>query len=445
MTQEQNPIYERHEKYINPGFISLLKTLGYGRALTRAEGVYLYDQDNKAYLDLLAGFGSVPLGYNHPELIAALYKTLEQKPISFLHVAPNPYAGELAEKLAHRLGELSISCFTNGGAEAVEGALKIAYAATRRTRVLYCIGAYHGLTLGTLSFMGAEKLRAPFPSLPGCEPITFGSLDGLEERLKTKRYAALLIEPILIEGGIRLASNEYFQKLSQLCHQYGTLLIFDEIQTGMGRTGSLFAYQQMNMTPDILVYAKAMSGGLLPIGGYSTTPELFHRAYGKGQNSHMSTFGGNALSCAVASKLLDLLDEPLLANVQKLGEFLGGALRTISSPVLKEVRGLGLIWGIEFAPPTSGIATLLTLGVPNAIMNQLFAHWVAVRLIERGFITETTTHAEGVLRVEPPLIISKEQLAQFTKELGEVLQENENFLSFIRQSGGRLISQFSQR
>jgi putrescine aminotransferase len=445
MTQESNPVYERHASYINPGFVSLLKTLGYGRTLTSAEGVYLYDTNNKSYLDMLSGFGSVPLGYNHPTLIAEIYKTLEQKPISFLHVAPNPLAGELAQKLATRLGALSISSFTNSGTEAVEGALKVAYAATRRTKVLYCIGAYHGLTLGALSCMGSERLRAPFPSLPGCEPAIFGSLEGLEGRLKTKTYAAFIIEPILIEGGVRMASNEYFQQLSRLCHQYGTALIFDEVQTGMGRTGSLFAYQQMGMTPDILVYAKAMSGGLLPIGGYSTTPEWFHRAYGRGQNSHSSTFGGNALSCAVASKLLDLLDDILLAKVQTLGELLGESLRAISSPVIKEVRGQGLIWGVQFAPPTKGITTLLTLGVPNAIMNQLFAHWVAVRLIERGFITETTTHNEGVLRVEPPLTINKEQLTNFTSNLAEVLQENESFVSFIRQSGGRLLSQLSQR
>ena len=445
MAQESDPIYERHATYINPGFVSLLKTLGYGRTLTRAEGVYLYDADNKAYLDMLSGFGSVPLGYNHPELIAALYQTLAQKPISFLHVAPNAFAGELAQKLAARLGELSISCFTNGGAEAVEGALKVAYAATRRTKVLYCIGAYHGLTLGALSCMGSERLRASFPSLPGCEPVAFGSVEGLAERLKTKAYAALIVEPILIEGGVRVASAQYFQEVSRLCRQYGTALIFDEVQTGMGRTGSLFAYQQMSMTPDILVYAKAMSGGLLPIGGYSTTPEWFHRAYGRGQRSHSSTFGGNALSCAVASKLLDLLDDVLLAKVQSLGEFLGESLRAISSPVIREVRGAGLIWGVQFTPPTKGIATLVTLGVPNAMMNQLFAHWVAVRLIERGFITETTTHDEGVLRVEPPLTINREQLAHFTKNLAEVLQENESFVSFLRQSGGRLLSQLSQR
>jgi putrescine aminotransferase len=440
-----NPIYERHEKYIDPGFVSLLKTLGFGRTLTRAQGNYLYDEEGRSYLDMLSGFGSIPLGYNHPALIEAITKTLSQEPISFLHIAPNPHAGILAQQLAERLGALSISFFSNSGAEAVEGAMKLAYAATRRAKILYCVGAYHGMTLGALSCMGSERFRAPFPSLPGCEPVLFGSLDGLEEKLKTKSYAAFLLEPILIEGGVVTASNEYFQKVSALCKSYGTALIFDEVQTGMGRTGSLFAYQQMGMTPDIVVYAKAMSGGLLPIGGYSTTPEWFQRAYGRAQGLHSSTFGGNALSCAVASKLLSLLDDILLTKVQTLGDFLGEELKKISSANIQEVRGAGLIWGVEFAPPTKGIATLATLGVPNAIMKKLFAHWVAVRLIERGFITETTTHNEAVLRVEPPLSITKEELKTFIQALTEVLQENERFADFVRQAGGRLLSQLSQR
>jgi putrescine aminotransferase len=436
-----NPIYERHEKYIDPGFISLLKTLGYGKALIRAKGNYLYDQEGRAYLDLLSGFGSVPLGYNHPALVQSITQTLTTDPISFLHIAPNPQAGLLAEALAQRLSPLSIAFFSNSGAEAVEGAMKLAYAATRRARVLYCVGAYHGMTLGALSCMGSEKFRAPFPSLPGCEPILFGSLEGIEAKLKTKAYAALLIEPILIEGGIRMATHEYFRSLASLCKAYGTALIFDEVQTGVGRTGSLFAYQQFGMAPDIVVYAKAMSGGLLPIGGYSTTPEWFQRAYGKAQGLHSSTFGGNALSCAVAHQLLSLVDDILLAKVQTLGDLLGEQLRKLPSSHIQEVRGTGLIWGIEFAPPTKGAATWATLGIPNAIMRKLFAHWVAVRLIEQGFITETTTHDEAVLRVEPPLTITREELLTFIKALSEILQENERFTDFARQAGSRLLAQ----
>lgn len=448
MSQEFDTIYKRHEAYINPGFVSLLKTLGFGRAFTRAEGAYLYDADGRAYLDLLSGFGSIPVGYNHPALVNAIQETLSLKPPSFLHIAPNPYAGQLAEKLAARLGPPFVySFFSNSGAEAVEGALKLAYAATRRTGVLYCAGAYHGLTLGALSLMGAEKLRAPFPSLPDCEMVPFGSLDGVEKKLKTKRYAAFMIEPILIEGGVYLAPPEYFAKLSELCQRYGTALIFDEVQTGVGRTGKLFAYQWLGVRPDIVVYAKALSGGLLPIGGYTTSAEWFQRAYGRARDHglHSSTFGGNSLSCAVACALLDLVSDAFLQEVEQIGEYLGHKLKGLSTPILKEVRGTGLIWGLRFTPPTSGLATLLTLGAPNAISQKLFAHWVAVRLLEEGFVTETTTHEEEILRVEPSLLLTREEVDRFLVALQKILTENERFADFLRQAGGRLLSQWIAR
>jgi putrescine aminotransferase len=440
----EHPVLERHARYLNPSFVQRLQTLGFARVFTTAEGVTLTDADGATYTDFLSGYGSIPFGFNHPELVDTVARTLAARPPSFLHFAPNPEAGLLAEALAARLQRpLEVSFFTNSGAEAVEGAIKLAFAATRRARLLYCHGAWHGMTLGALSLMGGERYRAAFPSLPGCEAVAFGSLDGVERRLRTKKYAAFVVEPLQAEGGMRVPPPGYLAELGSLCAKYGTALILDEIQTGLGRTGSLFAYEREGLVPDILVYAKALSGGLVPIGGYTTSREWFRRAYPRPEDHdlHSSTFGGNALACAVARRTLALLDEPLLAKVRADGEHVARRLGELSasSPLVGEFRGAGLLWGIALAPPTRGLVTALTLGVPNAIASRLLAHWLAVRLLERRFITETCAHDESVLRIEPALTMPRATIDAFVEALHEILKENESFLSFARHAGARLI------
>jgi len=444
-----NPIYERHSRYINPGFVKLLDTLGFARTFVRARGAELTDERGDVYLDFMAAFGAVPLGYNHPALVAEIARSLADEAPSFLHVAPNPEAGLLAEALASRIAPLTVAFFCNSGAEAVEGALKLAYAATRRARVLYCAGAYHGLTLGALSVMGAERFRAPFPSLPGCEAVPWGALDGVEERLRTKKYAAFIVEPVLIEGGVRMPPPGWLAELAALCKRTGTLLVLDEVQTGIGRTGTLFAFQREGVAPDAIAYAKALSGGLVPIGGFSTTPEWHARAFPRAEDHglHSSTFGGGTLACAVARKTLALVDDALLERVRDDGEHLGARLRRLQleSPLVEEARGVGLIWGVQLAPPTRGWRTALTLGLPNALSSRLLAHWVAVRLLERGFVTETCVHDETVLRVEPPLDVGRAAIDRFVDALGETLRENERFGAFVKGAGARLIERALKR
>jgi putrescine aminotransferase len=301
------------------------------------------------------------------------------------------------------------------------------------------------MTLGALSLLGAARLRAPFPSLPGCDEVAFGAREAIAARLATRRYAALVVEPIQIEGGVRMPPDGWLAELAALCKKAGTLLVFDEVQTGIGRTGALFAFQRYGVVPDVLCYAKALSGGLIPIGGFSTSMEWHRRAHPRTRDFdlHSSTFGGGALACAVARRLLELVDEPLLARVRDHGEHLAARLASLArgSRRVAATRGLGLVHGVEMAPETHGLASALTLGVPNKIVEALFAHWVAVRLLERGFVTETATHDERVLRVEPPLTIERAELDEFVDALAEILDENRHFTAFVKEAGARLIGQ----
>ncbi|MFO0740290.1 MAG: aspartate aminotransferase family protein [Labilithrix sp.] len=437
--------FDRHARYINPAWIKVLDLLGYGRVFTRALGSRMWDAEGRAYVDFLAGCGSVPLGYNHPELVRAAEESLRACLPSFVQLAPPREAGLLAEALAARLPpQLSRAHFVSSGSEAVDGALKLALAATRRPGVLHCERSYHGVSLGALSVMGSARMRAPFPVVPDREHVPFGDLGAAETKLKTGRFAAFIVEPIQFEGGVRLTDPSYFVELHALCRRHGTLLVFDEAQTGLGRTGTLFAFEWLGMVPDVLCYAKALSGGLVPIGGYSTSPELQRRAYGGMQDCELvaNTFGGGALACVVARKTLELIDDALLARVRATGEHLGGRLTALAREhaMVKDARGKGLLWAIECGSPTAGALTVLTLGLPNLVARELYAFWVAQRMLERGFLTQVPAHDQNVLRIEPVLVVEREEVDAFVDALHETLLENEGFFTFVRSAGGRLLS-----
>jgi putrescine aminotransferase len=443
-SKETRSGFERHARYIDPSFTRLLDLLGYGRLFVRASGTTIWDAEGRAYIDFLAGCGSVPLGYNHPKIIAAAEATLRASVPSFMQLAPQPGAGLLAEMLASRLGrDLSRAHFANSGSEAVDGALKLAFAATRRGAVLHCDKSYHGVTLGVLSVMGGKRLRSPFPPLIPSESVAFGDLDAAARKLRTERFAAFIVEPIQFEGGVHQADHSYFAGIRALCHKHGTALIFDEAQTGLGRTGTLFAYQWIGVVPDILCYAKALSGGLVPIAGYSTSPEWQQRAYGKLQDFEFvaNTFGGGSLACAVARCTLELIDDALLRHVNEMGQHLGARLKALeeTTPMLREARGKGLMWAVECDTPTHGLASVLTLGIPNLIAHSLYALWMAQRMMERGFLTQIPTHDQRVLRIEPPLVIERSEIDAFVSALGEAFSENESFFRFARAAGGRIL------
>jgi putrescine aminotransferase len=439
----------KHARYVDPSHVKLLGILGYGRVYTRAQGVWLWDQKGNRYLDLLAGFGSMNIGHNHPKLVAKLNQFLGSEPPNLCLFGISPYAGDLGERLAKLAGEpLQHTIYTTSGAEAVEAALKLARIATGRPEFIHAKGGFHGLTLGALSVMGNPRTRKLVePLMPGCHEIPFGDLPSLERELARKKAAAFLVEPIQCEGGIALPPPGYLKAAAELCRRAGTLLLLDEVQVGIGRTGNMFAFQAEGFVPDVLILAKAIGGGLVPIGAAMTSAEVFERAYGSldtyGVNA--STFAGNAMACAAAMATLDILEEEgLLANAAARGEqLLQGLARELAShPMVRAVRGRGLIVGIELGPTDKGILNRLAPWLVSKASRSMFGHLAALRLLERGFVTLPTGHEGNVVRIEPPLTISESEVASVVQAVGAVLADYQSLAPMIKDTTWRIGQQF---
>jgi putrescine aminotransferase len=449
MKQSSHTSATAYAKYINPSFVKLLGTLGFGRVYERAEGVYVWDVDGKRYLDCLAGFGSVNIGHNHPELLAHLHQLLDSKVMNFCHVGPAQGAAQLAEKFAELLpAPLEISLFANGGAEAVEAALKLARIATGRKDFISCEGGFHGTSFGPLSLMGTERLRMPFePLLEHCHQVPFGDLDALRHQLETHHPAAFLVEPIQGEAGIILPPSGYLHEAQKLCQQHGTLLILDEIQTGLGRTGSWFAFQQDDMIPDILCLAKALSGGIAPISVAITSRALFNKAYGKTDrfDLHSSTYQGNAFSCAAAYKTLEIITEEnlLIASKERGSQLLQGLQKRLQGhPLIRDIRGRGLLVGIELGATGRNLLDKLAPDLVDDVSEIMFGQWLAVKLLEAGILCQPASSRWNVLRLEPPLTISAEEIAHVINTVGEVLQQYQSVIPVIADVTKRIGSQW---
>jgi putrescine aminotransferase len=430
MTQSQHPSTQAYAKHVNPSFIQLLGVLGFGRVFTKAQDVWVWDTQGQRYLDCLAAFGSVNVGHNHPRLVARLHELLDAQAFHFCLVGPAMGAAALAQGLAQRLDEpLEVSLFASSGAEAVEAGLKLARAATGRTDFLSCDGGFHGTSLGTLSVMGAKRLRQPFePLLSHCHRIGFGDLDALERALKSHKPAAFLVEPIQAEGGIVLPPARYLAQAQALCTKWGCLLVLDEVQTGLGRTGSLFAYQAEGFVPDVLCLAKALSGGMMPVSAAITSRAWFDKAYGRADrfDLHGSTFQGNALSCAAALSTLEILeDEGLVARSAQLGALLLNGLqqRLKGHPLVKEVRGRGLLVGIEFGPTGINWLDKIAPALVGKVSELVFGQWVAVKMLEAGILCQPSVSRNNVLRLEPPLTIAENEINLIIDTLGQILDD----------------------
>jgi putrescine aminotransferase len=426
--------FQAYGKHVNPALGRFLELTGRGTRFIRAEGASIEDADGNAYDDFLAGFGSLNLGHNPPRIKAAMVEHLRRDIPSLYPESLNPFAGALAQKLiAATNGAFETAFLCNSGAEAVEAALKTAVAVTGKTKVAYAEGGYHGTTLGALACMAKGLYREPFEAvLQRHVEIPFGDLEALERALTQGDIAGFLLEPFQMEGGARLATPEYLQGAASLCRAHGALLLLDEVQTGMGRTGALFAYERLGAAPDVLMVAKSLGAGIVPVAAALFAPRLWDTAYGSYLRSeiHNSTLGGNALACRTAEAVLEEILAPgFLDSVRARGDALFAALHEAvgKSPMVRRISHLGMLGGVALADVEHPWLTWEGMGLSELTGYPSSGPLIVERLFRRRILAQVCGHAWSVVRVEPPLTVSDEACARFVDAFADAvrwLEEN---------------------
>lgn len=401
-------VIEKYQRFVNPTQVALLKVGGFDHIEQSAEGVMLTDLEGNSYIDCLGGYGVFSLGHRHPKVVAAVKRQLNQMPLASKTFLNKPLA-DLCAKLAEIApGDLQYSFISNSGTEAAEAALKIARMASGKTDFISTVGAYHGKTMGALSVTGREVYRKPFePMLPGARFVPFSDAAAIEGAI-TDATAAVILEPIQGEGGIQVPSPDYFPRVRDICDRHGVLLIMDEVQTGLGRTGKMFGGDHWNIKPDILTLAKALGGGVMPIGATMATATLWDKVFHENPFIHTTTFGGGELACAAALAALEVtVEEELPAKAAENGAYFLDGLKQIQAThpkILKEARGLGLMLGVEFTDSDIGKLVIGTM-------------------VHRGVIAAYTLNNPKVIRFEPPLIITRAQIDQVLEVFAAGVQD----------------------
>src|SRR6516225_1243457 len=419
--------YELHSRHLNPKLVEVLRITGFDKVYVRAEGAYLYDAAGNAYLDFLSGYGVFSMGRNHPVIKKAIRDTLDLDLPNMVQLDCSLLSGLLAEALLKIVpSHLGAIFFCNSGTEAVEGAIKFSRAATGRTGIVSLKGCYHGLTYGALSATGSRNFQEGFgPFLADVARIRLGDLQALERLLKKKDVAAFLFEPVQGKG-VHYPADDFFQKAQALCRTYGTLVVCDEVQTGMGRTGEWWAFQHWNLEPDIVTVAKSLSGGFVPCGAIVTRRAIYGKVFSRLDRAvvHSSTFGRNnlAMTCGLAS-LSVLKDENLVENSARMGRLLIEGLDALRAKhsLIKEVRGKGLMIAIEFQEPPQ-IGLKLAWRLMHRIDQGLFAQLVIVPLLSRfRVLTQVAGHNMDVIKIMPPLTITEKEVAYFVDAFDKAL------------------------
>jgi ornithine--oxo-acid transaminase len=432
---------ELHAEYVNPQMVRVLRTIGFDRDWARTEGAYLYDVEGDRYLDWLGGFGMFNVGRNNPRVRDWLVEAMELQTPNAPQMGVSPVTPLLAEELVRRApASIGKALFTNSGTEAVEAAIKLGRAATGRGRVVCVEHAFHGLTLGSLSINGEAAFTDRFgPYLPGVARISFDDLDALEAELRHEDVALFVVEPILGKGVI-LPSDGYLAGAQELCRRYGTLFCLDEVQTGFGRTGRLFAAEHWGLEPDLMPVAKSLSGGYVPVGALLMSDAVYDAVFDSLEHafSHGSTFAPNDYATVAGlATLREIDDRDLVGASAGLGELLLERTRPLVEryEVVKEVRGLGLMWAIEFGEPDKGRTTWRML---EKMQPGIFAQLVVVPLFtDHRILSQVAGHRVNVVKGLPSLTITEEDVEWFAGALDEVVGE--------AQKLGRSMTSFALR
>jgi ornithine--oxo-acid transaminase len=437
--------YDLHARYLNPQLPRTLHAIGFDKVYERAEGAYLYDRDGNRYADFLAGFGVFGVGHNHPVVRQALRDVLDGELADLIQFDCALLPGLLGERLLAQAPEFDRVYFGNSGTEAVEAALKFARYATGRQRVIYCSHAFHGLTAGSLSVNGAPEFRRGFDPLLPDVSIALGDLEGLEAQLRQGNVAALIVEPIQGKG-VWMPPDGFLAAAGKLLHEHGALLICDEVQTGLGRTGRFFAYQHEGAEPDIVTVAKALSGGFVPVGATLAKGWIFDKVYSSMDRVlvHDSTFGSNAAAMAAGLASLAVIeDEQLVSNAERTGTALLAALTDMVEQyeMLAEVRGRGLMIGLEFGKPRS-LKLRTGWSMLQSARVGLFAQMVVVALFQRHrILTQVSGDHTEVIKLLPPLTITDAEVTMFREAFDDIMKDAHRGSGLMWDFGRTLVKQ----
>jgi len=425
-------------EYVNPELGELLTNIGLDKRYVRGDGCYLYDEDGKTYLDMIAAYGALPFGFNPPEIWEAIHQVEATGEPSFVQPSLLTPAGELARALLaiapQGMGKVT---FANSGAEAVEAAIKLARSKTGKRGIVAAHNSFHGKTLGALSATGNNGYQQAFGApVAGFRFVPYGDIDALRQVLMSEAsdIAAVILEPIQGEGGIVEPPEGYLRAVRDLCTEYDVLLILDEIQTGLGRTGTMFACESEQVTPDIMTVAKALGGGLVPIGAVICTDAVYNAEFAM---KHSSTFAGNTIACRVALAAIKKLTSDnnfLVREAARKGELLKQGLLAIQAKypqVIKAIRGRGLMLGIDFGNSRAPY--------PNSMLGilaeqKLLTPMIASHLLNVGGVrVAPTLNGASVVRIEPPLVISDQQIAFALTAIENTVRElaNGNTAAFL--------------
>lgn len=396
----------KYEKYINPSQARLFRFMGLASVEGSAEGCTITDSEGKQFIDCLGGYGMFALGHRNPAVVKAVEDALHTMPMCG-KVLFNRQMADLAEKLAEITpGELQYSFFVNSGTEAVEGCLKVARLATKRTKFVAAENAFHGKTMGSLTATGRDLYRDPFkPLLEGFTHVPYGDIEAIKNAVD-EETAAVILEPIQGEGGIIVPPDGYLRQVKEVCEAKGALLIADEVQTGIGRTGEWFGVNHDGVTPDLMACAKALGGGVMPIGAIIGTPRAWQGLI-EAPFLHTSTFGGNQLACAAGIAAIKYIqEEDLLRRGRETGAYFKAGLEKIMQEypeVIAQVRGRGMMIGIELTKEGAG-GMLMSL------------------MIDKKIIVAYTLNNPKVIRIEPPLIMPVEVVDHVLEEFREAVK-----------------------
>ncbi|HMK79396.1 MAG TPA: aspartate aminotransferase family protein [Xanthobacteraceae bacterium] len=421
--------FDLHRRRLNEQMVRVLGTIGYDVGFCKGRGQYLYDRQGRRYLDLLSGFGVFALGRNHRTIRAALRSVIEADLPNLVQMDVSTLAGLLADRLLERVPHLDKAFFANSGAESVEAAVKFARAATGRSGIAYCSHAFHGLTYGALSLNGDETFRRGFePLLPDCICVPFNDLGALDRALSSRRVAAFVVEPIQGKG-VTLPDEDYLRGVQDICRRHETLFVADEIQTGIGRTGKFLACEHWGVEPDIVLLAKALSGGHVPIGAVLMRKWVHDKVFNRMDRAvvHGSTFGKNDLAMAAGIATLDVLKaERVIENAARMGDRLLRELSALQEryELLKDVRGKGLMIGVEFGSPSS-FRLKASWNVLETAAKGLFCQLITIPLLkEHKILTQVAAHASHTIKLLPPLIIDAKDCEWITRAFDEVIADS---------------------